>query len=312
MIRLFSWQGLPRHLTTELAAARSLYAQGLLQQTAFHLSHFWRALISLRGQDSGQASAAELETEALPVPNGRPGVDPSRWEESLAEVNRLAAMEARGELEPPGALDQAKTRRLKGLLDLQLQQAGRACRAARRDGLPSGAGGLSKIFAGRRRVMAGLCVLGLAALASLTLALTGGSPDGSGPVGLKPVPTGKEPRLKTVTQARVGKRQRAGDFWNAPGSVVFTHSLRVALPSVTRARSLEVSVDHNDVYIVIFLRDAVEMGRVRITPNLSREGLRIVTLQAPAHAVTEGYNAVKLTAVEGDGAYSLGHLMLGE
>ena len=75
---------------------------------------------------------------------------------------------------------------------------------------------------------------------------------------------------------------------------------------------MDVSLDNNDVYILSFQRDSVEMGEVSVSPDLRVEGFRVLTVPAPEQAVSEGYDSILITASEGDATYSLGHLLLVE
>ncbi len=319
-------QSLLRHASTEVSAAKSLYAQGLLQQAALHLSLFWRSLLKAGHLNQGDESdseepSGELEPGTLLSAAAPSSVDPAQWEESVAEVNRLASREASGELEVPGAADQGEARRVKDLLDLQLQLAGRACREAHRGSSAHLLASIPRLDRGPWRLVIGVAALG--ALVVLVVTLTGSwarSPEaGAGPgetgtAGAVQPPTMVKfnPRSMSVTLARVSKRQRSGDFWNAPGSVVFAFKLRVLLPTIMKAGAVEVSVDHNDVYLLSFQRDSVELGTSRITPDLSKKGLRVLTIRAPKRAVSDGYDSILITGAEGDAAYSLGHLMLVE
>ena len=313
---------------TELSAARSLYAQGLLQQAALHLHLFWRSapMSAPPGEREGQA-----------------------WEESVEVLERLATRELTGALEVPGEPGLLETRRIKGLLDLQLQGAGAAYRAARRDAsvhheasapIPWERGRLldgwgepghqvrTRLARGLVQLLVGLCALAFVGLMGLLIA--GSSSEESSvfvpapppPPVLPPVPADAwatlatprskdSPPDKTVTLARVMKRQRPGAPWDAPGSVIFDVGVQVTLPIFSRAGAVEVSLGGNDRYLLSFLRGEKVLGAVTVGPaSAMSKSLRVVTVNAPGEALARGYGAVKVIALEGDGFFSLGHLRL--
>jgi len=72
---------------------------------------------------------------------------------------------------------------------------------------------------------------------------------------------------------------------------------------------LEISVDSNDRYRMIFFDSTNEVGAVEIPPTFQKiGGMAVDTVQVPPAAVENGYDHVVVVPVKGDEAYSFGHL----
>jgi hypothetical protein len=107
----------------------------------------------------------------------------------------------------------------------------------------------------------------------------------------------------------------AGSAWNADGNHVFScaptcRELRLALPALAHAPALELSVDNNDRYELLFYRGDTAVARANVDPHPTAPGLRVAEVQVPAAAVAGGFDAVGVRPLYGDGRYSLGHLVL--
>jgi hypothetical protein len=106
----------------------------------------------------------------------------------------------------------------------------------------------------------------------------------------------------------------AHSAWNAPGNHVFRCEpdcgpliLRLARPAT--ARAIEVSVDDNDRYRVLFYRDGVVRAHADLPRAEGWSGMRVVPISAPA-AASAGYDAIGVVPLYGDGSYAFGHLRL--
>jgi hypothetical protein len=112
-----------------------------------------------------------------------------------------------------------------------------------------------------------------------------------------------------------GARREAGSAWNAEGNFVFSclptcPELRLTYGARTRAASFELSLDNNDRYRVVFYAGGRARADVDISPHPTRPGLRVETRAVPTPAATEGFDAIGVRPLYGDGAYALGHLRL--
>ena len=112
-----------------------------------------------------------------------------------------------------------------------------------------------------------------------------------------------------------GTRREAGSAWNAEGNFVFScrptcPELRLTYDARTRAASFELSLDNNDRYRVVFYAAGRALADVDIDPHPTGPGVRVETRAVPASALAEGFDAIGVRPLYGDGAYALGHLRL--
>lgn len=320
----------------ELEAARSLYMDNLLEQSAFHILRGWRALARLdvlRNGGAGDADGTvadedpgELSLETLPVA-ALVGKDTTGWEESLAAVQGLA----NGASDPcrpaAAAMDRGALRLLRKRLELQLHLSDQAYQQAfwKERAAESR---LPMLFRPRSAGAVAL-VLVLAVGAWLYLsrasdddgeeASTGDAANKSADKSRAAVPPDDrttEPPPPTITKnhevplAQVSEVKKAGTYWNAKGCLVFKEWVKIKLPAVSRAAMVELSVDNNDVYELSFRKGKEEVGLTRLEPNKRLAGLRVTTAQVPKPAQEDGYDQIWLKALYGDNFYSLGHLVL--
>ena len=85
--------------------------------------------------------------------------------------------------------------------------------------------------------------------------------------------------------------------------------MRVVLPELSTAKAVELSVDGNDRYEVLFARGSQVEGRATIE-NGRKGGLSVVKLAVPEAARKTGFDRVEVVPGPGDGYYSVGHLLL--
>jgi hypothetical protein len=320
----------------ELEAARSLYMDNLLEQSAFHILRGWRALARLDvlrsgGDGDGDGTVAdedpgELSLETLPVAE-LVGKDTTGWEESLAAVQGLA--NGGSDLCRPAAaaMDRGALRLLRKQLELQLHLSDQAYQQA--FWKERAATSRLPMLPRPRSLGAVALVLVIAVGAWLYLsqasdvdgeeASAGGAANQGADKSRAAVPpddriTEPPPPRTTknheVTLAQVSEVKEAGTYWNAEGCLVFKEWIKVKLPAVSRAAMVELSVDNNDVYELSFRKGKDEVGLARLEPNKRLPGLRVATVQAPKSAQEDGYDQVWLKALYGDSFYSLGHLVL--
>jgi len=95
--------------------------------------------------------------------------------------------------------------------------------------------------------------------------------------------------------------------WNAPGNIEFSRSLEVSFDRDMSPEFIDISVDHNDTYSVETLSDGKWTEVALLTPSA---GNGMVRYQIKLKEPTPSSHRVRVTAVSGDGMYSVGHLIL--
>ncbi|MEE8578220.1 MAG: hypothetical protein V3T31_13285, partial [candidate division Zixibacteria bacterium] len=87
--------------------------------------------------------------------------------------------------------------------------------------------------------------------------------------------------------------------------------IEIALDSVCYASELQLSVDNNDKYDLLFMRDGAIVGRYRINSKLAK-GLRIDNIRIPENIWRIGYDKLAIIPIKGDDFFSVGHVKLRE
>ena len=102
-------------------------------------------------------------------------------------------------------------------------------------------------------------------------------------------------------------RPGAGGIWNAPGNVQFYGAVDVVLDSPASVRAVDLSFDNNDTYRIEALTASGwnEIGSVAPSKTVGM-ARHLVTLGKEA----AGVRRICVTALGGDGQYSLGHLLV--
>jgi len=116
-----------------------------------------------------------------------------------------------------------------------------------------------------------------------------------------------------VSLAELAVPKVQGTPWDAPGTVPIppaAGALVVRLGRRSTAAEIEISLDNNDRYRIDFMNGAAAVGSLIVGPTPEPGGLIIYREQVPAAAVERGFDAIRITPLEGDGAYSVGHLTL--
>jgi hypothetical protein len=109
--------------------------------------------------------------------------------------------------------------------------------------------------------------------------------------------------LSSLTQVK------SSGIWNGPGNVVFTVDVLIDLPEAIDIRSLDLSLDHNDTYRVEIL---TADGYIPIGDLLPIEGSGLARrqLSVPDLPLSMKATQIRVSALEGDGMYSIGHLVI--
>lgn len=95
--------------------------------------------------------------------------------------------------------------------------------------------------------------------------------------------------------------------WNQPGTRTFQHSLEISLPEEISISTIDVSFDNNDKYRIEYKVGRKYKELLELGPNTTPAG-GIVRYQQQLETPSDPTNTVRITAVSGDGAYSIGHL----
>lgn len=120
----------------------------------------------------------------------------------------------------------------------------------------------------------------------------------------------REKPLVTVAYADICTPVEPRTLWNAPGTFrIYGDGLYVDFDSVCHNPCLEMSVDHNDVYDVLFMLDDRELAKQTLKAK-DCYGLSIDTVRVWPLARQTGYDAIHVYPQQGDGLYSVGHVRL--
>jgi len=120
-------------------------------------------------------------------------------------------------------------------------------------------------------------------------------------------------RSFVVSAGQLATPKAEGTPWDAPGTVKIPSTnggLVVRLGHRSTAKTIQLSLDNNDRYRIEFLDGTVEVGHFLVGPTPDRGGLTVYEREVPETAVASGFDAVRIVPMEGDGAYSIGHLVL--
>jgi hypothetical protein len=136
----------------------------------------------------------------------------------------------------------------------------------------------------------------------------------------QPPPTPREPRqtarrASQVRQSELATPRPPGTPWDAPGAIIIPKDpghLVVTLDRPCRAAEIEISLDNNDRYRIEFLAEGAPVGASEVGPVLDRGGLIPYRVPAPDPMPESGFDAVRVTPVQGDESWSVGHLTLHE
>lgn len=98
-------------------------------------------------------------------------------------------------------------------------------------------------------------------------------------------------------------------IWNGPGNVVFTIDALIDLPESIEIKTLDLSLDHNDIYRVEIL---TADGYIPVGDLLPIEGSGLARRQltVPDLPISMKATQIRVSALEGDGMYSIGHLVI--
>lgn len=119
-------------------------------------------------------------------------------------------------------------------------------------------------------------------------------------------------RCLNIAYTDICEPKAAGTPWNdSTNFIIRPAGIIISLDSLSFSTSLELSVDHNDHYLVMVGCDSIELSCGEVGNGGSKlGGLRIDTVEVPLAAHTGGFNYIKIKPVSGDDLYSVGHVKL--
>ncbi len=90
---------------------------------------------------------------------------------------------------------------------------------------------------------------------------------------------------------------------------IYNGGVDVILPEILHVDQLEVSLDSNDVYEIVYVNEGHELGSQFIEGGQITEGLAIYDIEIPAEVSATGFDNVEVYPAGGDGKYYVGHLI---
>lgn len=103
-----------------------------------------------------------------------------------------------------------------------------------------------------------------------------------------------------------------GTTWNAEGCyVIHYNGIEINFDSTYYYKNIELSVDHNDQYVISFLKDSVEFGYLIIEKDIINSGgLRVDSIKVPDLVGITGFDKICIYPRRGDDLFSVGHLRM--
>jgi arabinofuranosyltransferase len=116
-----------------------------------------------------------------------------------------------------------------------------------------------------------------------------------------------------ATLADLARPFENGTAWNAPGVRVLTQPLAVFVDDRPGRRHLDVSLDANDRYALVFVRRNRVIATMELGPipeHRRSPGLVHYTADIPPSVQRRGFDTMVIAPAQGDDSYSVGHLWL--
>ncbi len=120
------------------------------------------------------------------------------------------------------------------------------------------------------------------------------------------VPASSEP--VQVIESKLNRHVPEGTTWDAPGHVRFDWAVDIALDQPTDLRTINLSIDHNDLYVVSLKQGDQFVEVATLKPRRRLRGMTSHQVRIPAELDTT--SIVRLTASGGDYAYSVGSFQI--
>ncbi len=121
----------------------------------------------------------------------------------------------------------------------------------------------------------------------------------------------RHPYLVRVTLDEVAAPKAAGTARRARGNTLFYDSgIEIDLGATVQSAQIEVSLDANDDYQIVYLNGDRVVGRQTVGAADWQPVLAVYDLDVPRRAARRGYARIRILPLRGDGTYVLGHLIL--
>jgi arabinofuranosyltransferase len=117
----------------------------------------------------------------------------------------------------------------------------------------------------------------------------------------------------TTRLAEISPPKSENLYWAHPTNLVTgLEGLSATVERPQSPKFVEISVDNNDVYELALVRHGRTLWTGRVSPRQNGGGLAVTRLDLPAGTHVEAGDQLMVTPSGGDGAFSVGHLRLGE
>lgn len=115
-----------------------------------------------------------------------------------------------------------------------------------------------------------------------------------------------------VKLSQINAPKSEGTPWDQADNIIFgKKGVHIDLEKRSRAPYIEVSLDHNDNYEIVYYRGRLRLSRqTAVRRNTRPKGLAVHLLQVPRRAIRKSYDGIRIIPIRGDDNYSLGHLRL--
>jgi hypothetical protein len=267
---------------------------------ALHLFRGWYVLASMHALLSGESTVPEYGSFSLDRQSDLLAPIPDSWLSNWAQSFEAIRIPAVARPDRSRAY-QPEDRYLR----LQARLLGR-CLEGERRWLKVFPAKLSERRVGWRKVFFTLLVT---ILAAISLSLGKRLVDSLTPTPETDSGADYIPETRTVGLEQLSDPKPRGYGWDEPGTVAFKRNLVVSLGGVVYPEALVVSLDGNDRYTIVLMLGSNEVGRVDVEPS-QLGGLETYIFEVPQNATVQGFDSIVVDAEDGDGSYSLGHLVL--
>lgn len=162
-----------------------------------------------------------------------------------------------------------------------------------------------------RWVVGALTLTGVAAIVALAVSTRGFLNEHPRRPQVPPTPAAKVRSRVGAAELAVPKAPHTP--WDARGNVIIPPDPRfliIDLETTSHARAAELSLDNNDRYRIDFLHAGTPVSSATVGPVLAAGGLVVYCVEIEAGAATGGFDAVRVTPLDGDTSWSIGHLTL--
>lgn len=271
------------------------------RSVALHLLRGWHALATIQARLSGlpdpefESFEVDRESELLaPIAAKKR----SSWEDSFKTIRRAA--HAVPWSDQPHEVDH-KT------LKLQLRFLGRCIASRRAEVMVPSGWSWKKLFRMRLLLTAVSTVVLILVAVGLAKRL-----DQYGDEPLYPdFAQIREPETVRVDVNQLREFKPRGYPWDGSGNVIFRDRLIVTLGDTRHPEVISVGLDGNDRYSLGLMEGDVQVGYFEIGPSASH-GLEAYTVPVPVGVSVGGFSSIVIEVLDGDGAHSIGHLLLSE